>query len=400
MPTAEEANRKVAPAMVVLARGVLRVRRLPGSMELDLMRIVAVPPRAHEKAYRPFAAAAARLAVEKLETELGKVLQDPARDHPWHFRARWQASRMHRRARHSLEAAMTVRRAAEAGLDHVGSHVIEAAYRLMSNAQFRSQLEELARNYVVYVGVTTEPDVRRIVKLTSERSVDFWARKSLVKRVLQRLGWRCWPVDVLLGGRGGSHHLEVAAPRGVDVVEVVARPNDPAEQSAPKIRQAGLSPHVHIHIPRESPFRYRATIYVRVSRTGWLGASLLVGVVIAVVMLMGRLNLAVLFQTTAGMPADAGTAATLLLALLGVIASWLTRPGEHPLAARLLALVRRLIMLDVASVLIGTGDLVLHRTTHPLPTALWSALAWTSAVIAVLIGVSWVAPVMRPRRSE
>ena len=85
-----------------------------------------------------------------------------------------------------------------------------------------------------------------------------------------------------------------------------------------------------------------------------------------------------------------------LLTLLGVIALWLIRPGEHPLASRLLLLVRGLIFVDVTALLVGTGDLVLH--TGRLPTALWSVLEWISIVIAFMLALSWLMPRKLPWR--
>lgn len=83
-----------------------------------------------------------------------------------------------------------------------------------------------------------------------------------------------------------------------------------------------------------------------------------------------------------------------------MIASWLTRPGEHPLAARLLRLVRVLIMLDIAAVLAATGDLVVHRTTRQLPAPLWATLTFVSIGLGLLLGLSWLIPRRPPWRSE
>jgi hypothetical protein len=400
MPTADETNRRVAPAMVVRARTVLGVPRLPGTLERDLMRIVATSPAAHEKAYLPFAAAAAHIDAEFRLEDLHDASQQLSEVRFWQLRRAWQAQKNWNRAQRAASEAVLARQAAGQKIDDVDPDVMKAAFELMAHPPFRSQLEELAQNYLVYVGLTCEAGIRRIIKLASERTVNFWARRSKSKRFFQALGWRYWRLDILLGGRGGSHHLEVAAPPGVDVARITARPTDPRERG-PRLRMAGFSPHVHILIPRESPVRYRVTVYIRVSRPGWLLSSLLVGVLIAGVLVIGRVKLPVLFQQGAGAaPGEAGTAATLLLALLGVIASWLIRPGEHPLAARLLRLVRVLIMIDVLAVLIGTGDLLLHRTTHHLPTPLWSGLAWAAGAIAFLLFLSWLFPRHAPWKPE
>ena len=57
-------------------------------------------------------------------------------------------------------------------------------------------------------------------------------------------------------------------------------------------------------------------------------------------------------------------------------------------------------MIDVLAVLIGTGDLVLHRPTHHLPTPLWSGLAWGAGAIAFLLFLSWLFPRHAPWKPE
>lgn len=398
LPTAEETSHRLAPALVVVARTVLHElgMELPHRLDADLRAIVKSPPEQHEAEYKPFAVAAALIDRTQRQAELAQASAQVRAAPFWQFRARWVASRDWAHAQDELVRALEVMRAAAQMPGDVPESVQQVADVLMVDPGFRSQVEELSKNFVVHVAIASKPGVRRIVNLISERSVT-WSRDSMWHRLGQSLGWRCWPVDVLIGGRGGSHHLEVAAPAGVDVVRMTAVPTDHGASGAPAVSARGFSPHVHIHPPGAWSVRYRATIFVRIRRTGWLTASLLVAAVIALVMVFGGLNLTVLFGgSAAAAPGDAGTAATLLLALLGVIATWLVRPGEHPLAARLLRLVRLLILLDVADVLVGTGDLVLHRTTNGPPTALWSLLAWIACAIAIMVALSWLMPRQLP----
>jgi hypothetical protein len=137
-----------------------------------------------------------------------------------------------------------------------------------------------------------------------------------------------------------------------------------------------------------------------VSRPGWLNVSWLVSLVIVAVMLAGRLRLAVIFSTPPGTPpgSEAGTAATLLLALLGVVAAVLARPGEHPLASRLLFLARLLILVDACVVLAATGALVLHRSDAPISVPFWNVLLVLAVVVAALLTISRFAPVMSEPR--
>jgi hypothetical protein len=238
----------------------------------------------------------------------------------------------------------------------------------------------------VLASVGNEPGTRRVLKLAFESSVEFQPRANWVSKVLQRFGWRDWPLQVMLGGHGGSCHLEVAAPRGVDIFKIVAEPNFGAGPGHEAITTSGKTPHVGVRVPAVAR-RYRATIYLRVNGSGWLTASWLVALVIATSMIVGRSQFAELFAK--GNSGEAGTASTLLLALLGVFASYLIRPGEHPLAAMLLRSARELIMIDVAVVLVAVGDLLLHPETDPhQPKGLWDSLAWISGLVAVLLTVS------------
>lgn len=120
-------------------------------------------------------------------------------------------------------------------------------------------------------------------------------------------------------------------------------------------------------------------------------------VVIGIVVAVGRFSLPALFSRSE--TGEAGTAATLLLALLGVFATMLVRPGEHPLASRLLLVARLLILTEVTVVLIGVGNLVLHQAAHGMPVILWTWLAAVAGAATVLFTISWLLPVaVRPHR--
>jgi hypothetical protein len=327
-----------------------------------------------------------------------------------------------------LGAAARIRDEAAQQWDGVAVGLRPLARRLMSSANFRNRIEELAQNFIVHVGVRDAVGARRVIKLGYESQVTFARPRGRLRRLRQSLGWRCWQVAVLVGGRGGSYHLEVAAPPGVDVVGITADPLQ-ADDTVREIRWwrrlaasgrplftrawwrslifwepvaavavPGYLPHVHINPPDGAWMRYRAAIFVRVSRPGWLTASWLVALVIGGVIVVGRFMLPAVYAK--GETGEAGTAAVLLLALLGVFATMLVRPGEHPLASRLLMLARFLIVIDAAAVLVGVGNLVLHRVQHPVPVTLWTCLAIVTAAVAILFTISWLVPVARQPHRE
>jgi hypothetical protein len=339
--TAEATSRLMAAALYRWAAEILRRENVPEPERMfgELSEIVSQPPDPAQQE---------RTADEKIEVLLGKV---------------------------------------SSGHPHI-------AGVLLADKGFRSKLYELSENFVVLVSVADKPGTRRILKLAFESAVTFQHPHGWWRKVRQLFGWRDWRLEVMLGGRGGSGHLEVAAPTGVDISKMVARPAvvprpEPDARKPLVIRTAGKTPHVAIRVPAGAR-RYRATIYLRVSLTGWLTASWSVSLVIFGLMAVSRVRLWTLFSKAAA-PGEAGTAATLLLALLGVFASYLLQPGEHPLAARLLRAARGLIMIDVAVVLVAVGSLLLHYGTHE-PKRMWDWLTVISGLVAVLLTLSLLLP--------
>jgi hypothetical protein len=439
MPTSRQTTDYLAPALVYWASQDLRqpADGLPDALAADIWRVVCDRPA--QLAARPPALLAAAALIDARHRHIRATRALARRraaiaDIPrWRVLERLRLARQRSRAKRELTASLRARRSAQAGFQAVPAEIRPLVYRLMASAIFRSRVEELAQNYVVHVGANTPPGSRRIIKLSYESEIRFARPKGRFHRLWQSLGWRAWQVDVLIGGGGGSHHLEVAAPPGVDVVGITADPvimpsTGPVQvpgywrrlgalagrlvrplaktawwrdivywQPVAAFSASGYAPHVHINPPEAAMVRYRAAIFVRVSRPGWLTASWLITLVISVVIGAGRFSLPVVYSATA--TGEAGTAATLLLALLGVFATMLVRPGEHPLASRLLLLARLLILIQVAVVLIGVGNLVLHNPRHPVPVVLWTWLAIVAWASTGLFTLSWLLPVaLRPHR--
>ena len=432
LPTSMETGGLLVPAVVWTARVLLDPQRsgaklaeLPVGLAEDLAQIITAAPGEYQGEYAPFAAAAASIDVMECQDNLNNVCKSwRERGRFRHIgewcKARWKYGREWNRAQKALARALENQRQARQILDSVsrcincpknypgdprwaeGELVDQgkcrrcAAYRLMKNTSFRSQLVELEQNFVMHAAVPCKPGTRLIVKWSSEVPISFGTDRPVWRRLGESLGLLCWTFKVQIGATGGSHHLEVAAPPDVNIVQIIAKPGARPEQ--PPIRSRGLTPHVHILVPATPPARYSARILVRTSRPGWLNASWLVAALIAVIMGFGWANLPVFFPHGA-VSAEAGTAAALLLALVGVIATWLVRPAEHPLASRLLAAVRFLILVDVAAVLVGTGDLVLHRAGQS-PKHLWLALSLVAYVVAGFVTFARLFPAAPPRRRE
>ncbi len=426
LPTSLETTKLLQAALVYWACENLGIeaRDLPGQLVTDLGRIISAQ-LSELRADPPALLIASNLIIARRRSRLAKRHVEHAQrlldqTKAWHLRRRVDLSLHARRARLDQAFALRAERQARQRWDDLGETIGMIAFRLMASAYFRRMIEDLSRNFLVHIWVRTPPQ-RRIIKLAYEGQVHFTRAAGRLQRIVQSLGWRPWQVDLRIGAKGGSHHLEVTAPPGVDIVGITADPAWTEGQDAPdpvhrrrslRARLRGLVvwspdaayavpgylPHVQVIPPNAAYVRYRAAIFVRVSRTGWLTASWLVALVIGGVTIAGRFNLAALYGRNAS--GEAGTAATLLLALLGVFATMLVGPMAHPLASRLLLLARLLIGVDVIVILIGVGDLVLHQAGHPTPVRLWTILAVVAAVVMVLMTVSRVFPIARPPHRE
>jgi hypothetical protein len=404
LPTSDYSSKILASTVAYWAESILGT----GSLTADLARIISGPTELGEE-WAPFGAAGALIDAENRYGGASQMLSTIS---DW-LLAFWSAGRRKRltwrgfrqlrslqrqwaRAQASMNAATENLRKAQHDWGNTAPDKKSAVMTLMRVEGFRSQLEVLARNIVVLAAVTNPPKTRRIVKLTFEDRITYLPQKGLPRRLMQSAGWLCWPVEVPIGGSGGIHHLEAAAPPGVDIVRIIVttwKDGRPVGRTS----QPGGSPHVPVRVPADTPYRSQARILLRVSRPGWLTSAWLVALVIGAVMFAGRLRLSVMFYSPPGQSpssSEAATAATLLLALLGVVAAVLARPGEHPLASRLLLLARVLILIDSAVVLSATGALVLHRPGAPETTALWTCLLVVTLVVAGLITASRFLPVM------
>jgi hypothetical protein len=456
MPTSRETNRYIISALVRGASRLMNMplRKFPPTLVNELERIVSEDPR-ELRSRPPALLAAAKLidaeelhypaARKRLEAE--KNLREVRfREFSKRRDLRRQSVGWYRASTHTWDTLSRAR----ADWNALEAPAKDSARRLMENPNLRNLVQELAQNFIVHVGLNNPPGTRRIIKLGYEGEVTFAHPEARTLRLWQSLGWRCWQVTMPIGGSGGSYHLEVTAPPGVDVVGITAevpppqpapdypwrwrrwarrlltpkeehRTNEPWRRTKEKWRRtkkwwqslifwepiadvlvAGYLPRVHINPPHGASVRYRAAIFVRVSRPGWLTASLGVAFVIGLIVVVGIFNLKVFFtKGSTAIPAteaQAGVAALLLLALLGVFATMLLRPGEHPLASKLLRMARFLILLDVAVVLVSIGYLVLHQ--HPIPETPWTVLMIMACAVLALFAISWLAPVARPPRRE
>ena len=297
LPTSEETGGMIGAALVWVATFNLNRPRLPSGLDEDLRKIVTAGPGEYETEYAPFATAAALIDVNQCRKDLHDVSWRSRKKftlrHLWawykdqrNWTRDWNraqktlagADQSLWHARQGLASVAECPNCSKYGVDGPPGATLKTvepsecrrctAYELMGNQDVRNQVEVLAQDFIVCVAVADPPGTRRIVKLSSEQPISFWTHNGMCRRLGQLLGLVCWPFDILIGGRGGSHHLEVAAPPGVDVVRITTQPAVRRRPGPPPHQTCGLSPHVHTVVPATPPIRYLATTFVRTSSTG------------------------------------------------------------------------------------------------------------------------------------
>ena len=402
-PTPQETGQHLASALAFRASEILEVEpeQLPELLAAELARIVSAD--ADDLRLNPSALLAAGALIDaerRYYPALRERLRVEEELHQVAFRAFGRRRELQRQWADLFDktnCAWECLRRARADWDAIEAAVRRPARRLMENPWFRSQVEELARNLVLVVGVAGLPGDRWILETTYEAPLTFRHSVGRLARLLQSLGWRFWPLVVRVCERGGSQQLQVTAPAGAEIAGIAAEPA--AAGTAPEpVPASGGTSHAHIQLPADGQVRYGATVFARLARPGWLTCSWLVAVAIGYAMVLSRLEMSVLFSASPGL---AGTAAALLPVLLGVFTTLLIGGRQHPLVSRLLLPLRLLILLDFAVVLIAFGSLVLHRSDTPLPVLLWTVLAGAALAVALLVSICWLLPARRsPTRNR
>lgn len=200
-------------------------------------------------------------------------------------------------------------------------------------------------------------------------------------------------------GEAASYHVEFTAPEETFLSQSRIRPQTRAGRG---LRDSSRrSARVHFHVPsarRSDEAQLRANVHAR--RAGAYGAVAITALGTAAVLLAAADRAAEL---------DEQTSAALLVLVPTVLLAYLTRPGEHIYATRLLLGVRLLGGLAAAcslwfAMLLATGALETDGGTPPAlddPAAVRTAewLALVSSVVALVLAAGFAAPALARIRS-
>jgi hypothetical protein len=268
----------------------------------------------------------------------------------------------------------------------------ELVSRLLADGALNAMAEELAQQFIMVVPLESDSGRRRVLKFNYEEPVRSKRRGQLLLRpaaqVLESVGFKARRVDFdRLGvGHAESHHVEIAAPQQLEFIEATLKAVDQEtdERYSDAIPRGELTGE-RVHLYQRGRSRSTlAAVRVRL-RAEFIGLPLTapaLASLTAAVLLIGDAR-------TAQLSKEAGAA--LLLIGPTLLAAFLVRPGEHPMATRLLLGVRALVVLSGLCSLVAAAALA-GQYEAKLPGIWRSATVCACAVAGVLL----VGLVMRP----
>ena len=247
--------------------------------------------------------------------------------------------------------------------------------RLLADPVVRYLLDALATRFVALVVLDVDGPRRRVLKYgyrSPLRVVDsgLWTRLGLSGFVLE--------ADLPLAGLSGSYHLDLQAPRGLLLDDVVLRRRESTGTwvSVQEVDVAAPAVHLHADDLDDEAYAYAVRLALVPTRRGlvrnatvlaWL-TTLLVAVVLV-------------WDLVARGAGGRDTAAALLLLLPGLLGALLSRAGEHPLASRVYLYLR-------AASLGGSGAALAAGVV----VGLFAGAGWvTGVVVAALVACLAVA---------
>jgi hypothetical protein len=206
----------------------------------------------------------------------------------------------------------------------------EAMSALWNDDDMRWWLMTLAEASVVLVVYEKSSAHRRVLKLAYDEPLGTQAK------LRARFGWapfKTWIVSPFIEGE--RYHLEVRAPRGMRLTRAALADD---EHDQPKI-DSELTRRAHLYVDDANRAGGAiADIWLRVSGQGFLGGATLSALLVV-------LALMACIHWSHEIAENPTSAPALLLLLPAVIASYVGRPGQHPLTTHLLAIPRWALVL-------------------------------------------------------
>ncbi len=259
--------------------------------------------------------------------------------------------------------------------------------RLVEEPRMMTLAQDLTNSFLLLVPIAADPEARRVIKFSYEERPGAEIDRSLWRSLPETMNWSDVPLLLPASslGAAGSYHVEIEVPdeleiasvSGIDLRRALPLPSESTQSASQDYR--GLR-RVHLHYSGLPRFTWGLIeLRVGVARSGLLAAALLSAVLTALLLSVASLRLEELRE-------QAEVSSALLLAIPGVLSSYLLRPGEHPLVSKLFGGVRVVVFLSALCALMAAGALALKASATALGL-MWGVLvplAWTCVAALAL----------------
>lgn len=253
---------------------------------------------------------------------------------------------------------------------------IKAREILSNDSDFPDFLALVTGSSLVSIPYVGKPGIRQILKLTYDEGVRVQPLEGDDRTLRMSLGWvaRTTSIPIALSGGAGSYHVQVDAPPNMEFTATQLRSHQPlslvrkpvSKRSLPEPSYIDFNPgyarHSHLYVPKAHQLASgRVILSLRVERESILSGGVWAGAVIAIV-------LWVYYQYIDQLVRQSGTVVAFFALIPGLVTIYYIRPGEHPLARRLLRFPRVLLTISALLPLVAVGAIAALDKDSPLTT--------------------------------
>ena len=251
--------------------------------------------------------------------------------------------------------------------------------RLIRNTSMQRLLLLIARTFILFVQTDVPVGARRIFKFTFEHPTDT-VEQNPIRWLLVRLGLLHSKLgfDAASAQQTRSYHIEIAAPPELEISQALLQ-----APGCPTAGAGGGIGRTHLNVSGASGPGVLVVSF-RTRRAGFLRAALLTSVLTCALLFVGRTRLD-------NLASEVEAASTLLLIVPGLLAAYLSRPGEHALASALLVGVRAMVLVTGLCSIAAGLVLVAELSTEDRELW-WAFLAYLSAGALILVALANLFP--------
>jgi len=275
---------------------------------------------------------------------------------------------------------------------------------LVEEPRVMTVAEDLTNNFLLLVPIAADLEARRVTKFSYEERPGAEIDRSLWRSLPETMNWSDVPLLLPASslGAAGSYHVEIEVPDELEVASVSGIDLRRGEPLPSETTQSGSQDYrglrrVHLHYSGLPRWTWGLIeLKVGVARSGLLAAALLSAALTALLLSVASLRLEELRE-------QAEVSSALLLAIPGVLSSYLLRPGEHPLVSKLFGGVRVVVFLSALCALVAAGGLALEASATALGL-MWGVLVPLAWACVGALALSLLLPLdryhVRPHRGE